>query len=356
MYVGAAVATAALLAGFGAAILVYGPLGIPARQLAGSTLNVPPKGVVFGDAQVTFASQLDLINATAGNPTWNWTNASGGENGPCNASGILNQTGGFGGAPNASTGTAYTGTPNNATTSENLSSLGNSTMLVCLNSVNNGTVNATWYYNASGGKLTNNTYNSTNWIPNGSYYNASGQNVTSCNNASAWNVTHIENATFRPCTTYYEMNNNTTYLVSSGGMGNATGGYNNSTLWSPNQTGYAPSDLVYQIPVIFTNGSINGTYAISIAVGGVTPVAQTFFFNDTIGGTGVGNDTVLFTFDMTIAWLMDVTLNVTGGINGTANVTAPVIYGAIGVASAIVTECGATAAGVAVCPISDPED
>ncbi len=349
VYVGAVVATAALIAGFGAALLAYGPLGTPVRSIAGTTAGLAPKGVVLGTASETFASQLNLNNASApGAATWNWTNATGGFNGPCNASGILNQT----------NGSYIPYDTNNSTNAsaplQNLSANGNSTTLVCLNSVNNGLVNATWYYAQNGSEQTYNSYNSTNWVANGSSYNSSAFNIPSCSNWTSTNFTnwteyHEFNTTYNsfiPCSTYFEMNNNTTYLTSFGGSGNATGGYNNSSLWSPNQTGYLPSDVVYALPVIFENSSVNGTYEISVAIQGVTPVAQTFFFNDTIGNTTLQNDTVLFVFDMTVAWLMDLSLNMTGN---TTNGSALVVYGSIGTASIIVSECAQL-----VCPIEAP--
>ena len=354
VYVGAVVATAALIAGFGAALLAYGPLGTPIHTLAGSSANTPPQGVVFGTAILTTAADLVLTNATGpGNVTWNWTNATGGFNGPCNTSGILNST-------NDSYIPYDTNNSTNASAPlQNLSALGNSTTLVCLNSVNNGMLNATWYYAQNGTPQTYNSYNATNWVANGSSFNSSSVNIPSCSNwtstnYSNWTTYHDFNSTYNsfiPCPTYFEMNNNTTYLTSFAGSGNATGGYNNSTLWSPNQTGYLPNDVVFAVPVIFTNDSINGTYEISVSIQGVTPVAQTFYFNDTIGNTsGAGNiynDTVLFVFDVTAAWLMDLATNITGNVS--INGSIPVIYGSIGTVSVVVTECAQL-----VCPLAAP--
>jgi hypothetical protein len=350
-----------MITGFGVAVLVYGPIGTPTHQLSGSTLGAPPKGVFFGNAQEALASGLNLFNATGLGFNWNWTNGTGQFAGPCNASGTLNTT----------TGLYIYQT--NATQADNISGGGGSTTLVCLNSVGvvtnatgtfNDTLNATWYYNNnSTTQFTFNSYNSTNWYANGSFYNSTFGNISSCSqwdnpanpanafNDSVWNATHINNGNFTPCQTYYEMNNNVTYLPSFGATLNATGtGLNNTTLWSPGQFGYAPSDVVYEVPVIFTNASINGTYEISIAIGGVTPVAQTFYFNDSIGGTTVANDTVLFTFDMTAAWMYDAALNMTGNVT---NASSPEIYGAIGVVSIVVTEC-ALNNGMPYCPVAAP--
>ncbi len=337
VYVGAAVATAALLAGFGAAVLLYGPLGTPSRQIAGTTLNVPPKGVEFGDAFATYASALSLTNATTGNATWNWT-----AGGPCNGTGILYQNG------------TYSNTTNNVTTNGTVS--GGNTTLVCLNGVSNGNVSGSWYWNSTQ-EIIHNSYNATTGLPTTSFYNNSAQNLTACNVSTALGF-HTVNDLSAPCQTYYEMNNNTTYLYSGGGSFNSTGGYTNSTVWSPNQTGYAPDDVVYAVPVIFLNDSVNGTYEISVAIGGVTPVAQTFVFNNTMGNTHDAPATVLFTFDMTAAWLIDLSVNATGNATVT-NLTngTMLIYGSIGIVSSIVTECGsyASASGlVAACPVSDP--
>ena len=330
---GAIVASAALIAGFGAALMVYGPLGTPLRQIGGTSASVPPTGVSFGNAGIAFASQLNLTNSTGAGWNWTFNNTSGAFNGPCNSSGVL-----------LSNGSYEYATANNS--SVNLT--GNTT-LVCLNSVTNGVLNATWYFSANGTQLINNTYNATNWVVNSSYYNNSGLgNITSCTN---WTMFHelnytYDNGSYLPCATYFEMNDNTTFLTSFTGVGTNNTTYNGSTLWSPGQQGYAPGDLVYQLPVYFSNMTKNATYAISIDIEGVTPAAQTFYFNS----TGV-NSTVLFTFDMTAAWLMDLSyLNNTT----TYNVSEAAIYASIGTQSAIVTECATGSLGQAVCPIATP--
>jgi len=334
--VGAIVASAALIAGFGAALLVYGPLGTPLRQIGGTSASVPPTGVSFGNAGIAFASQLNLTNSTG--VGWNWTNASGAFNGPCNNSGVL--------LPN--------GTYQYATNNSSAVNLTGNVTLVCLNSVSTGVLNATWYWSANGTQeLINNTWNGTNWVVNSSYYNNSGLGIVqSCTNATTWAALHelnytYDNGSYLPCTTYFEMNDNTTFLTSFVGVGTNNTTYNGSTLWSPGQQGYAPGDLVYQLPVYFSNVTKNGTYAISIDIEGVTPVAQTFYFNATTGM----NDTVLFTFDMTAAWLMDLSF---GQNNTTYNVSEAAIYGSIGTQSAIVTECATGSLGQAVCPIATP--
>lgn len=279
---------------------------------------MPPAGVSFGNASVVFASSLNLTNGTG--QGWNWSyNSTGVFNGPCNGSGIHLGNGTYAAHDNASSAVNLTG---NVT-------------LICLNSVNNGVTNATWYFNSTGAPTTFNTYTSTG-VVNGSYYNASGVNVSSCSN---WSMFHNINTTtfngsYLPCNTYFEQNNNTAWLPSFSG--------NNSTLWSPNQTGYAPNDLLYVVPIDFSNTAASGTYELSVAIAGVTPVAQSFFVNDT---TGV-NNTVLFTFDMTTAWLMDLSVtNLTP-----FNQSSMAIYASIGVASSIVTLCGFGASG-AVCPV-----
>jgi hypothetical protein len=329
VYVGAAVATAALLAGFGAAILVYGPLGQPTRQIGGSTLNVPPRGVSFGPAGIVFANALSSNNSTLNggaiglNLTWNET--GGVSNGPCNTTGVWDN-----------------GTQFNATNVSQPWNLTGHVALVCLNAVSHGNITATWYNGTAGQGLIYNNYTS-GGVVNGSYYTGYGAvNISSCSN---WSLFHNINTTYGsyiPCQTYFEMNANTTYLPSFNGTNNA-GPNSTESLWSPGQNGYASDDLVYVIPVYFANTSANATYEITIAAAGITPVAQTFFFNNTAPGE---NSTVLFAFDMTAAWLMDLTVT-----NETPfHSTSQAIYASVGVVSSIVTECG-LANGYAVCPV-----
>ncbi len=336
VYIGAVVATAAVIAGFGAALVVYGPLGASYRQSSATTSPAAPTGVVYGDAEQALATSLVLTNATAGNASWNWTNG-----GPCNASGLLAQNGTYGYYDTNGTAGGYDVTPGNVT-------------LICLNSVGatpssdgfGGVLNATWYYNASGAPLIANDWNATGGIASGADYDSATQNITACNDFDTsaiaglqWNQTHITNVTtgnpLTECATFYQMDNNTNITPSFGGFGA-------SSEWDPNQSGYAPADVIYEIPVIFENSSLNGTYEIDVSIGGVTPVAQTFFVNNTVHGSGLSG-TVLFTFDMTAAWLYDTSLNYSGA---PANSSLPEIYGAVGLVSAIVTECS----GTNVCP------
>jgi hypothetical protein len=315
-----------MISGFGAALLPYGPIGVgvPSRQISGSGNGIPPTGVSFGNATQLFASGLNLN--VSGTGAWNWT-TNGNFTGPCNGSGVL-QNGAY-------SLTAYNGSAQLNSTAP--------VDLVCLNSVSGGMLGATWYNSTY---MVNN-YNSTNWVPNGGYYNNGNVNVSSCNAwgpetgwSPAWNTTHVLNqSAFAPCNTYYEMNNNTTFITSfagSYGLYNSTEWYQ----WAFNESGYLPSDVLYEVPVTFTNASVNGTYEIQIAIAGVTPVVQTFYFNDSLYG-GTTNVTVEFVFDMTAAWLMDLSFNMLG-----APATIPMIYGAIGTVSTIVTECAA-----AGCPL-----
>jgi len=354
VYVGAVVAAAALIAGFGAALVVYGPLGLPAHQLSGTTNPIAPSGVAFGNAQQALASQLNLTGAD-GYVSWNWTNSSGNFTGPCNGTGILGNNSSF----------FYTNS-NNATTAYNISSGGGNTTLVCLNAVENGLLNATWY-NATN---MHNSYNATNFMPNGSYDNTTLGNISSCNQwnttsttgLDAWNLTHVYNytsgSTMGVCNTYYEQDNNTSWEPSFGAQWWEAGGVlNHSTIWSPNQSGYAPDDVVYELPVVFDNASVNGTYSITVAIQGVTPIAQTFYFNDSIGNTSAAPDTVLFTFDMTSAWLYDTAVELNSSfMPSPTNASAPLVYGIIGITSAIVTECLTNTGGVAYCPTAAPEE
>jgi len=317
VYVGAIVASVALVSGFAAALLVYGPLGVPLRQKVGTTLNTPPKGITFGNASVMFASELNLTNSTGVGWTWNGSNSSG----PCNVS--ANNT-----------------VSNNSALYMNIS--GNTT-LVCLNSVNNGALNESWFAGLT------NTY-TLGGAPNGSYFldNATGANISSCTNFTMYNEINTtysgpNGTNYLPCPTYFEQNNGTTWLPE------LNSSFANSTLWSPNQTGYLPGDVIYTVPVTFVNAT-NGSYSIGISIQGVTPVAQTFYFNYTLGGTGI-NATVLFTFDMTTAWLLDLSY----GTNSTYDVNTTAIYASIGTVSAIVTECPVFSDGTPACPAAVPQ-
>jgi len=354
VYIGAVVAAAAVIAGFGGAVIVYGSLGLSPHQIGHSTTPVPPSGVFFGNAGIVQADQMDLNN-TSGFPgmTWSWWNGTN-FNGPCNG--------------NTTNSSGYFQSDNNATPIQINGSA--AITLVCLNSVEPtvsadgqwvGNLTATWYNST----IMSNSYNQTNFMPNGSYYNGTNGNITSCNlwnttyPSETWNLTHTENLTTQApeeiCPTYYEMNANTSWLPSFAGNWSAVDHtLNQSTPWETNESGYAPNDLIYEIPVVFTNASVSGTYEISIGIEGITPVAQTFYFNDTIGGNlTASNDTVVFTFDMTAAWEYDsaVMINATG-MPAPENVSAPLIYGAIGTESAVVTQC-LELAGVASCPVAN---
>jgi hypothetical protein len=357
IYVGSIVVAAAVVSGFGSALLIYAPIGVAHRQLSAGQVGAAPVGVGFGKDAEVIATSLHLTNATFNNRSWNWTDASGAYSGPCNASGILVPSNG-----------SYLPFNTNATP-VNVTS-GNTT-LVCLDSVGptlvwpyGGVVQATWYYNQTGAPLTTNSYDPVNFMANGSNYTDGSSNITSCNSweappgaapwQSPWNLTHIDNASFTPCPTYYEMNNNTTWVSSFNGqsLGQFASGlyvglpdYANSTLWAPDEMGYGPSDVVYAVPVSFNNTtSTDGLYEISIAIGGVTPVAQTFFFNNLVhGGTG-GPGTVLIVFDLTAAWLYDASYNMSGDPTPS---TTPEIYGAVGLVTTVVTECSLDG----ICPV-----
>jgi hypothetical protein len=314
------VATAAVIAGFGAAVLVYGPIGQPYRQLSGSTLGSPPVGVSFGTGGELMATGIPLVNAS-GFTNWTW-NMGINNTGPCNTSGVL-------------TAGVYNATYGNVT-------VGNDT-LVCLNAVMpGGSLNSTWYAGLSTPSYLTDLQGATG-IPSGQNFSANGQTVSSCNSFTdgSWNATHIDNASFTPCNTFYQMNNNTAIEPSFDGMAN-------STAWVLNTTanGFESTDVVYMIPVVFSNLSTNGLYEISVAIAGVTPVPQTFLFNNMVQG-GASSGTVVIVFDMTAAWLFDATYGFNGTGAAPANSTMPEIYGAIGLASVVITQC--TIDGV--CPV-----
>ncbi len=357
VYIGAVVATAAVIAGFGSAVLIYGPIGAPYRQLSGSQLGAPPTGVSFGSGVQVLASGLPAYNVSSPNQfdVGGYSNVSS----ICNASGVWSPGLTAVGGATTSTGLRFSTEYGNITA-------GNTTV-VCLNSVGEtwgmgtatGFVNSTWsQYLQSNDSLVN--AQGATWIPDAQTYNntVTGQNVSSCNNFTApvgapswdspWNSTHVYNSSFVPCNTYYQMNNNTSYLPSFDGVvSNVPGALppDNSTAWVVNESGYMASDVVFEVPVIFTANSTNGTFEISIAIAGVTPVAQTFYLNNSVqsGAFGAASGTVVFVFDMTAAWLYDATYNYSAMPTPT---TAPEIYGAIGLTSIVVTECS----GTGVCP------
>jgi len=340
VYIGAVIATASIIAGFGAAVLIYGPIGTPYRQLSGSGLGAPPVGVSLGSSEQVMASGLPAYNSTTPNvfDLGGYSNASS----VCNASGVW--------SPGTATGLAFTS--GNNTTNAGTITAGNITY-VCLNSVGANTtapfgiVNSTWNAGLVGASYLMDAQGAT-FIPIDENYSANGQTVASCNNFTApasalpwqspWNVTHVYNSSFLPCDTFYQMNANTTVVPSFDGVLNATGAIpGNSTIWVHNQTGYQSADLVYEVTVNFATTSTNGYYEISIAIGGVTPVTQVFYFNNTVGG--VGNASVIFVFDMTAAWLFDGSYSYNGTGAVTSSFANPEIYGAIGLTSTLVSQC-----------------
>ena len=168
VYIGAVVATAAVIAGFGAAVLVYGPIGTPYRQLSGSSLGAPPVGVSFGTGEELMASGLPAYNSTAPNvfDLGGYSNASS----VCNASGVW--------SPGLAAGLGFSLTSGNVTA-------GNTTV-VCLNSVGLfeglagtfGAVNSTWSAGLVGTTYLTDLQGATLIPNNQSYVNATfGQNV-----------------------------------------------------------------------------------------------------------------------------------------------------------------------------------
>jgi len=364
VYIGAVVATVAIVTGFGSAVLIYGPIGTGYRQLSGSTIPIPPVGVQFGNAQEIIASSLPAYNTTTPNVfgIGGYSNASS----LCNASGVFSPD-----LASVFPSETYPGLNLNFNLTWGNVTSGNETF-VCLNSVGAnyyanptapewaGLVNSTWYAGLFGTTYLTDLQGQT-YVPNNQSWTNGAQTIQSCNNftapasapvwASPWNMTHINNMSFTPCNTFYQMNNNTTVLPSFDGVNYFNGvGWSgtpdNSTNWVLNESGYMGADDVYEIPVIFENTSTNGIYEICLSITGITPLEQCFNFNVTVTATGA-NASVVFLFDMTAAWLYDTSYSYNGVGAVTSTTTHPEIYGAVGLSTLTVTQCSSDG----VCPV-----
>lgn len=332
MYIGAAVATASLLTGFGLAGYWFGTFSHIFNQTTASGLESTPYGVHILQAGAAAASEISYLNFT----NWSWVMATG----PCenfsnntNVSSALNLT-------NANASGGLNNNSANATHG-----------FICLNSVNNAFVNDTWW---------NGTF--TNYTQAGPI-NASEQNETTFYNQSLGNITGFNastpgNVSIKGCLpvvfvnatnngsreladcAYFASNNNTTFEPHTCYNASALSCYNST--WRPNQTGYYPSDEVFFATVEF-NSSIpaNTTFEIAVSFDGATPVPQVFYVNT---GNGGNNSTVTVVFDMTAAWLSAVP----GSCQG--NNTTTCVFASINVFSVTVDQCYVDASARTVCP------
>ncbi len=350
VYVASAIAAASLITGFGLAGYWFGTFSHTFSQASVSGFETAPYGVVFLTAGAQYASMIPNLNFTANNTT--------GTVGPCQN---LSSDGPGTNELNQSGATNYTVlSAANSTNSRNTTET-----IICLDAVNDGAVSYLW------GAHTNQT----SWDSIGSaannttapLFNESLENLTG-NASGAGSVLTIPgcdpvvgngtNATaaytkLANCA-FFAGNNQTTFYPHAG-FYNSTGVWINEAnasspdpaYWAPGQTGYAPSDLVFYAAIGFVNAVPNTTYEAEVSFAGATPIPQVFWLNTGAGG----NETVIFVFDMTIAWLT----GLTGADYGFANATGPFyssIIASINTFSVTVSQCGIDAQSMVACPDS----
>jgi hypothetical protein len=383
IYFGAGVATAALVVGFALAGFYFGTFAHVFNSSSASGNSGSPYGVLYLGEYATYAGLVPGLNFT------NLTNGTG----PCvnvtaNGTDQLNNSSlGPGASINLTS-------PNINDTIVNTTSDTNFTNFVCMNAVDQGNITYLWQYvngtfvssgtNASDyfsdanytawdnvSAEANNT-SGTNGVNGNGTFNESLANLTGNANLSGeWlnetgcspvfsvtNATDFANAS--RCA-FFEMNNNTTYLPHAGFWGyNSTcpGGCwiteaNNTSLdpayWEPNQTGYLPSDQVYQATIGFIGNLTNQTYEVVVSMQYVTPIPQVVFVNS---GTGQ-NATLTFLFDMTLAWTTALG-NSSYGLNDSnpngTNGYFSAVVASVGTVSITVYQCYVDASGNATCP------
>lgn len=144
---------------------------------------------------------------------------------------------------------------------------------LCLNGVGLGDISSTWDAN-----LTNAT----------SYANGSAP-VAGCPPLSS-------NLSSYPGCVFFGSNEFTAFVSnwSSGAP------LNSSVIWHPNETGWLPSDMVFQVDVGFNvSAPLGTTYSLTIDLPGATPVPQTFYVRSPLV---MGGGSVDIAFDMSLAW------------------------------------------------------
>ena len=331
MYVGAAIATAALVTGFALAGFYFGTFSHTYNQTSASGLESAPYGVVFLSAGVMPAAHISNLNFT--NWTWNTTS------GPCTNITIANGT-------NSSLMFGNNTDVNQTQDSSNLSTgTGpgqNNTEFICLNGISNAFINETW----ASGLQTNYTQNGTlnaSFFNETAYYNNTLANITG--NASTPGNVSIQgclpfsnNTSALANCPFFVGNNNTTYEAHTCYNDSGSSCYN--ATWHPNQSGYFPDDLVFYASVLF-NSSIpaNTTFELVVSFAGATPIPQIFYLNT---GGGGNNTTVTVVFDMTAAWLSQIPEILQGG-----NLS---VVASINTFSMVISECFPDANGNMACP------
>ena len=331
VYVSAAIATAALVTGFALAGFYFGTFDhVFAHSSAQGSSNAP-YGVVYLGEYATYAGLIPGLNFT--NVTFNGMPGAG----PChnvtaNGSNELNNS-------SVKPGVVLNlSAPDLNNSLINTTSDTNITTFVCLNAVNEGNITYLWQFvngtfvqsgtnatdlfsdaNYTGWDNVSLEANNTTVMGNGTF-NESLANLTGNANLSGdWlnesgclpvfqlnNTSDVANVTH--CS-FFDMNNNTTFIPHYGFWGTnstcPTGCWINETnssgldpaYWEPNQTGYLPSDQVYQASIGFLGNITNATYEVVVSFQYATPIPQVVFVN-----TGGGqNETLTFLFDMTDA-------------------------------------------------------
>ncbi len=377
VYFGAAIATAALVVGFALAGFYFGTFAHVFNSSSASGNSGAPYGVEYLGEYATYAGLVPGLNFT------NLTNGTG----PCvnvtdNGTNQLNNTSLGPGAPINLTD------PNINDSLVNTTADTNFTNFVCLDAVDQGNITYEWQFvngsfvqsgtNSSNGysdvnytgwdNITaeaNNTTANGNATFNESLANLTGNlnysgdwlNETGCSPVfSVVNQTDFANAS--RCA-FFAMNNNTTYLPHAGFWGynttcpdgcwitESTNASLDPAYWEPNQTGYLPTDQVYQATIGFIGNLTNQTYEVVISMQYVTPIPQVVFVNS----GGGQNATLTFLFDMTLAWTTALG-NSSYGLNDTNSTDGyfSAVVAAVGTVSITVYQCYVDASGNNVCP------
>ncbi len=358
VYVGAALATASLLAGFGLAGYYFGTFSHVYPHSTATGANNAPYGVYYLSEYATYAGFI---------PNLNFSNASGAgpcQNGTANGTNVLNNT------------STAAGVPMNLSLANATNSLNASNTFVCLNWVAGGNISYNWNFvndtfqgyfanysawdNVSVAANNSTAIGWNNTTFNESLFNLTGNanltndwlNMTGCNPVFN-NTTFLNMSNCR----YFAGNNNTTYMP-HGGFYNGTGAWvssaNNTSpdpwYWHPNQTGYLPGDVVYQATVAFANFTgPNMTYEMVVYFEGATPIPQVFFVNTGAGGT---NETVTFLFDMSLAWTSALPMVLYGYNNTSMGGFFSAVIAEMMSVSITVYQCGVDATGSTACPMT----
>jgi hypothetical protein len=351
VYVGAALATAALVTGFALAGYYFGSFSHVFNKATANGNENAPYGVQFLTEYATYASLISNFNFTNGT------------SGPC-----ANVTANGTNQLNASS--MSPGVPLNLSMSNSTDSVNATTTFVCMDAINNANITYLWQFvngtfvndtNYTGWDMINVSANDSAVMGNGSFneslYNLTGNanltnnwiNETGC--LPVLNNTTFASGAASRCA-FFDANNNTTFMP-HGGFFAPNGTWINETTnaspdpwyWEPNQTGYLPSDVVFQASIGFDGNISNMTYEVVASFQYASPIPQVVFVN-----TGNGeNETLTFVFDMSAAWTTALPGSDYGYTNATDGYFSAVVA-EIGTVSITVYQCYADATGATVCP------